>query len=86
MAAGIFGYLGYDMVRLMEELPRSNSDPIGIPDAALVGPLPNRALSHPEVLRRLAERQPVGLADGRKATSGVFARHAPANLPKARSF
>jgi anthranilate synthase component 1 len=38
MAAGIFGYLGYDMVRLMEELPQPNPDPIGIPDAMLVRP------------------------------------------------
>jgi anthranilate synthase component 1 len=38
MAAGVFGYLGYDMVRLMEELPPSNPDPIGIPDAILVRP------------------------------------------------
>src|SRR5437763_12689174 len=38
MAAGIFGYLGYDMVRLMEELPASNPDPIGIPDAMLLRP------------------------------------------------
>src|SRR6516165_10725587 len=38
MAAGIFGYLGYDMVRLMEDLPDVNPDPIGIPDAMLVRP------------------------------------------------
>jgi anthranilate synthase component 1 len=38
MAAGVFGYLGYDMVRLMEELPAPNPDPIGIPDAMLVRP------------------------------------------------
>ena len=38
MAAGVFGYLGYDMVRLMEELPPPNADPIGIPDAVLVRP------------------------------------------------
>jgi len=38
MAAGVFGYLGYDMVRLMEELPEPNPDPIGIPDALLVRP------------------------------------------------
>ena len=37
-AAGVFGYLGYDMVRLMEELPAPNPDPIGIPDAVLVRP------------------------------------------------
>src|SRR5262249_3913068 len=28
----------YDMVRLMEELPQPNSDPIGIPDAVLMRP------------------------------------------------
>ena len=38
MAAGLFGYLGYDMVRLMEELPPVNPDPIGIPDAILIRP------------------------------------------------
>jgi len=38
MAAGIFGYLGYDMVRLMEDLPAPNPDPIGIPDAMLIRP------------------------------------------------
>jgi len=38
MAAGVFGYLGYDMVRLMEDLPAPNPDPMGIPDAVLVRP------------------------------------------------
>jgi anthranilate synthase component 1 len=38
MAAGVFGYLGYDMVRLMEKLPQANPDPVGIPDAILVRP------------------------------------------------
>jgi len=38
MAAGVFGYLGYDMVRLMEQLPEPNPDPIGIPDAVMVRP------------------------------------------------
>ena len=38
MAAGVFGYLGYDMVRLMEELPEPNPDPVGIPDAVMVRP------------------------------------------------
>ena len=38
MSAGIFGYLGYDMVRQMEELPSPNPDPIGIPDAVMVRP------------------------------------------------
>jgi anthranilate synthase component 1 len=38
MAAGVFGYLGYDMVRLIEELPAPNPDPIDIPDAVLIRP------------------------------------------------
>jgi anthranilate synthase component 1 len=38
MAAGIFGYLGYDMVRLMEDLPPPGNDPIDIADAILVRP------------------------------------------------
>jgi anthranilate synthase component 1 len=38
MAAGLFGYLGYDMVRLMEELPTEKPDPIGLADALLTRP------------------------------------------------
>jgi anthranilate synthase component I len=39
MAAGIFGYLGYDMVRLMEDsLAAPGRDPIAIPDAILARP------------------------------------------------
>ena len=38
MAAGIFGYLGYDMVREMERLAPAKPDPIGTPDALLVRP------------------------------------------------
>ena len=39
MAAGVFGYLGYDTVRLMEDsLGKPATDPIGIPDAMLVRP------------------------------------------------
>jgi anthranilate synthase component 1 len=38
MAAGVFGYLGYDMVREMEHLPAGKPDPVGIPDAVMVRP------------------------------------------------
>jgi anthranilate synthase component 1 len=38
MAAGVFGYLGYDMVRQMEDLPAAGPDPIGVPDAILMRP------------------------------------------------
>jgi anthranilate synthase component I len=38
VSAGLFGYLGYDMIRLVEDLPQVNPDPIGLPDAELVRP------------------------------------------------
>jgi anthranilate synthase component 1 len=37
-SAGVFGYLGYDMVRQMEELPAPNPDAIGIPEAVMIRP------------------------------------------------
>jgi len=37
-AAGLFGYLGYDMIRLVENLGAPNPDPIGLPDALLTRP------------------------------------------------
>ena len=37
-AAGLFGYLGYDMVRLVEHLPNINPDPLGVPDAVMLRP------------------------------------------------
>jgi anthranilate synthase component I len=37
-AAGLFGYLGYDMIRLVERLPGVNPDPLGLPDALMLRP------------------------------------------------
>ncbi|MFD0978654.1 anthranilate synthase component I [Tropicimonas aquimaris] len=37
-AAGLFGYLGYDMIRLVEHLPGVNPDPLGLPDAVMMRP------------------------------------------------
>ncbi|MBT0956493.1 anthranilate synthase component I [Alphaproteobacteria bacterium KMM 3653] len=37
-AAGLFGYLGYDMIRLVETLPQENADPLGLPDAVMMRP------------------------------------------------
>ncbi|MBV1868574.1 MAG: anthranilate synthase component I [Marinosulfonomonas sp.] len=37
-AAGLFGYLGYDMIRLVEHLPNVNPDPLGLPDAVMLRP------------------------------------------------
>lgn len=38
MAAGLFGYLGYDMVRHVETLGTPGPDPAGLPDALLMRP------------------------------------------------
>lgn len=37
-AAGLFGYLGYDMIRLVEHLPNVNPDVLGVPDAMMLRP------------------------------------------------
>lgn len=37
-SAGVFGYLGYDMVRFMETLPDTNPDTLGVPDAIMMRP------------------------------------------------
>jgi len=38
MTGGLVGYLGYDMVRLMESIPATNPDVLGIPDGILIRP------------------------------------------------
>ena len=38
MAAGVFGFMGYDTVRLVERLPNINPDALGVPDGILVRP------------------------------------------------
>lgn len=38
MSAGVFGYLGYDTVRLIEHLPDQNPDVLGVPDILLMRP------------------------------------------------
>ena len=38
MAAGLFGYMSYDMVRLMETLPDENPDVMGLPDGIFLRP------------------------------------------------
>jgi len=38
MVAGVFGVIGYDMIRLVEKLPDINPDPLGLPDGVLIRP------------------------------------------------
>ncbi|MCB9983047.1 MAG: anthranilate synthase component I [Rhodospirillales bacterium] len=37
-ASGLFGYLGYDMIRLIEDIPDNNPDDLQIPDSVLMRP------------------------------------------------
>ena len=38
IASGIFGYIGYDFIRNIEELPNQNKDPLNLPDSILLRP------------------------------------------------
>lgn len=38
MAAGLFGYMGYDMIRHVETIGAVNPDPIGTPDSIMIRP------------------------------------------------
>src|SRR3954470_21094353 len=38
MATGLFGYLGYDMARQVEDLPNPPPDTLGLPDAIMLRP------------------------------------------------
>ncbi len=37
-ASGLFGYLGYDMIRLIEDIPQNNPDDLEIPDSIMIRP------------------------------------------------
>ena len=36
--SGLFGYVGYDMIRLIEDIPDNNPEELGIPDSTLMRP------------------------------------------------
>ena len=38
MSAGVFGAIGYDMIRLVERLPNINPDPLNLPDGLMIRP------------------------------------------------
>lgn len=38
MAAGVFGYMGYDTIRLIETLPDNNPDLLGLPESLMIRP------------------------------------------------
>ena len=38
MIAGLFGYVSYDVIRLIENLPKINKDKLSVPDIRLIRP------------------------------------------------
>jgi anthranilate synthase component 1 len=46
IAAGLFGFLGYDMVRQIESLPQKNADALGIPEAVMFRPSLTAVFDH----------------------------------------
>ena len=36
--SGLFGYMGYDCIRLIEDIPDNNPDPINVPDSIMMRP------------------------------------------------
>ena len=36
MVAKLFGYVSYDVIRLIENLPNTNNDALGVPDIRLI--------------------------------------------------
>jgi anthranilate synthase component 1 len=74
-AAGIYGYLGYDMVRLMEVLPDRHEDPLGFPESILMRP--SLLAVFDTVKDELYVTAPVYLRDGvnaRQAWEGAQSR------------
>ncbi|WP_299200228.1 anthranilate synthase component I [uncultured Tateyamaria sp.] len=64
-AAGLFGYLGYDMIRLVERLPDVNPDPLGLPDALMLRPSVVAVLDG--VKGEVAVVSPAWVSDGQSA-------------------
>lgn len=64
-SAGLFGYLGYDMIRLVEHLPDVKPDVLGLPDAVLQRPSVIAVLDG--VKGEVIVVAPAWVADGQKA-------------------
>ena len=75
MAAGIFGYMGYDTVRLIEHLPDEKPDSLGLPDSILVRP--TLIAIFDSVKDEMTVVTPVRPAPGRQRQGGLCARGRP---------
>ena len=76
MAAGIFGYMGYDTVRLIEHLPGEKHDRLGLPDSILVRP--TLIVIFDSVRDEMTVVTPVQARAGRQRQGGLCAGGRPA--------
>ena len=67
ICSGLFGYLGYDMVRQMERLPDGNPDTLGVPESVMIRPTVIAAFDNIEDIVTIVT--PVFPADGLDATA-----------------
>lgn len=82
IAAGLFGYLGYDMVRLVERLPSLRPDVLGVPDAVLMRPTIMAVFDHVRDILILAS--PVWNDDTAEAEARLDAAEALLDRPVPR--
>lgn len=64
-SSGMFGFMGYDMVRLIEDVPDENPDTLGIPDSVMIRP--TVMVTFDNVQSRISIVTPVRNDDGRAA-------------------
>jgi anthranilate synthase component 1 len=75
MAAGLVGYMGYDMVRLMERLPDTNADVLGVPDSMFLRPTIMAIFDTIEdVVIAVTPVRPLAGVDARQAYAGARER------------
>ncbi|WP_169545567.1 anthranilate synthase component I [Sneathiella aquimaris] len=79
MAAGLVGYMSYDTVRLMEDIPDSNPNELGVPDGMFIRPTVMAIFD--SILDVVTIVTPVWYGDGRSAQTAY--NHAAERLSDA---
>jgi anthranilate synthase component 1 len=75
MAAGLVGYLGYDTIRLIERLPDTNPDVLGLPDGLFVRPTVVAVFDNVEdQLTIVTPVRPIAGVDARRAFENAQSR------------
>jgi len=75
MASSLVGYMGYDMVRLMEQLPNTPTDTLGLPDGMFVRPTIMAVFdSVDDTISIVTPVRPCDRTSGEKAFEAAIAR------------